>query len=716
MKSNNLSTSHPDLIKEWHPSLNKCLSPKNFSYGSHRIVWWKCSKCDGEWEAYIFNRTIHNQGCPYCSGKRVSKRNSLAVNYSDLVDEWHPSRNGTLRPENFSYGSHRIVWWKCSKCDGEWEAYIFNRTIHNQGCPFCSHTRVSKINSLVVNYPDLISEWDYAVNGVLKPENISYGSTKKANWMCYECGYKWSCVIADRVRRGTRCPRCAGRITSKKHPSKNCLALACPEKADEWHTTKNGDLTSWDVTKKSPRKAWWVCKLCNEEFEASVRNRTRAGRQCPICSNKKIVRHNSLGALYPSLEKEWDYQINQESPYEVAPGTQKKYSWKCEEGHSWIASPNQRTNRKSGCPYCSGRLASEDWNLEVIFPDIVKELHPSKNDNLNSYTISPYANKSLWWLCRKGHEWTDTVNHRTASGRGCPKCYSQTSASELRIYTELKTIFDSLEHRHKVFNVECDTYIPDYRLAIEYDGYPWHQAKKDKDRNKERILDKNNVLLVRVRDERLEKLRYDDLLIPKEIKNVSTIKKILRAIKQRVHLDNEHLNKIDVYLSARSFQNESEFNFLMSQRKTALPGRSFVEICPDAAKEWDYERNGELRPEDVPCKSGIKAYFKCRSKGHVTLTTIANRAAGHGCCICVKGAQGKKSMEESFGALFPLKVSYWDHEKNGGLSPYAIGPSSFRDIWLKCPNGHSWKTKPKNLTSRGDDSPVRCKKCRKKGR
>ncbi len=700
------------MIKEWHPSRNGIASPDNFTYGSHKLVWWQCLKCEGEWETYIFNRTIHGQGCPYCSGKRVSKRNSLIVNYPDLVREWHLLRNGNLNPQDFSYGSRRKVWWKCIRCNGEWKAYISNRTIHSQGCLYCSGRKVSEKNSFVINYPDIFSEWDYSKNGGLEPENLSYGSAKKVNWICSVCGYQWSCKIADRVRRSTRCAICAGRITSKRNPSKNCLALACPEKADEWHPTKNGDLTPWDVTMKSGRSVWWICNICKQEFEASISNRTRRGRQCPICNNKKIVRHNSLGALYPSLEKEWDYQNNQKSPYEIAPGTQKKYFWKCEKGHSWSVSPNQRTNRKSGCPYCSGHLATQEWNLRKNFPEIANELHPSKNHSLNLCEISPCSNKSLWWLCKKGHTWKDTVNHRTASGRGCPNCYSQTSASELRIYTELKMIFDTLEHRHKMFGCECDIFVSDYKLAIEYDGYPWHQGKEDNDRNKERMLNLNKIVLIRVRDKRLQKLKDDDLLIPKEINNVSTIKNILKAIQKRVHLDIGHMQKIDTYLSTTSFQNESEFDFLMSQRKTALPGNSFADLFPNAAREWDYDKNGDLRPEDVSSRSGKKAYFKCLSKGHVTLSTIANKAAGHGCSKCAIDSRAKRSLEESFGALFPNKTSYWDYERNIGLSPYEIGPASSANIWLKCPNGHSWKTKPKNLTSKKDDFLPRCRDCR----
>ena len=332
---------------------------------------------------------------------------------------------------------------------------------------------------------------------------------------------------------------------------------------------------------------------------------------------------------------------------------------------------------------------------------------------MNPYKISPFSNVRLWWLCKKGHEWEDTVSHRTASGRGCRHCYSQTSASELRIYTELKWIFgEGAKHRHKVFDKECDIFLPDYNLAIEYDGYPWHQDKEQSDSNKERILADNNIDLIRVRDEKLEKLKEEDLLIPKEIKNVLDIKKILIAIKKKVYLDKEHLQKIDVYLSSESFQNESEYNSLMSQRTTALPGRSFAEKCPDAAKEWDYERNGDWTPEDVSYGSNLKADFKCFKKGHITYTRIAHRAKGHRCRKCAIENRGKVPREKSFGVLFPNKSSYWDFEKNTEFSPHEIAPTSCRDIWLMCPKGHSWSTKPRNLTSSGDGSPPRCKKCR----
>ena len=34
--------------------------------------------------------------------------------YPELVKEFHPSKNGELRPKDFTYGSSKKIWWKCS--------------------------------------------------------------------------------------------------------------------------------------------------------------------------------------------------------------------------------------------------------------------------------------------------------------------------------------------------------------------------------------------------------------------------------------------------------------------------------------------------------------------------------------------------------------------------------------------------------------------------
>ena len=66
--SNCLSTTHPELIKEWHPKKNKGIMPEDLSFGSNKKIWWQCDKSeDHVWMTSVKNRAARDYGCPYCS-------------------------------------------------------------------------------------------------------------------------------------------------------------------------------------------------------------------------------------------------------------------------------------------------------------------------------------------------------------------------------------------------------------------------------------------------------------------------------------------------------------------------------------------------------------------------------------------------------------------------------------------------------------------------
>lgn len=51
---NDLETTHSYLAKEWHPTNNKQLKPKDVTYGSGKKVWWLCPK-NHEYRATILH-------------------------------------------------------------------------------------------------------------------------------------------------------------------------------------------------------------------------------------------------------------------------------------------------------------------------------------------------------------------------------------------------------------------------------------------------------------------------------------------------------------------------------------------------------------------------------------------------------------------------------------------------------------------------------------
>ena len=70
----------------------------------------------------------------------------LLSEYPELLREWHPTKNGELKPEEFTFGSNKKVWWLCPK-GHEYPASIGSRTGRKSGCPFCPRRKTKKILS-----------------------------------------------------------------------------------------------------------------------------------------------------------------------------------------------------------------------------------------------------------------------------------------------------------------------------------------------------------------------------------------------------------------------------------------------------------------------------------------------------------------------------------------------------------------------------------------
>lgn len=142
-----LSIISPQLAAQWHPAKNGGLTTDQVSAGSHKKVWWKCPEgSDHEWNTSPSKRTKSSQGCPFCAGHKVSVTNSLASLDPKLAQEWHPTKNENLTPDQVTRHSEKKVWWQCFNYpEHEWDASPANRT-KGKGCPFCAGQSIT--NSL----------------------------------------------------------------------------------------------------------------------------------------------------------------------------------------------------------------------------------------------------------------------------------------------------------------------------------------------------------------------------------------------------------------------------------------------------------------------------------------------------------------------------------------------------------------------------------------
>ena len=110
------------------------------------------------------------------------------------------------------------------------------------------------------------------------------------------------------------------------------------------------------------------------------------------------------------------------TPASISRGSKRKVWWQCKKGHRWQAAVHARTGNGTGCPVCAGKVAQEGENdLAALFPELAHQWHPTRNGNLSPTQVLPGSQRTVWWICKKGHEWRAQIKSRVA-GCGCPVC------------------------------------------------------------------------------------------------------------------------------------------------------------------------------------------------------------------------------------------------------------------------------------------------------
>lgn len=213
---NDAATKHPHLICDWHPTKNGTSQLRDYTPGSGVRVWWRGDICGHEWDSSLLDRTIKKAGCPICNGQRfIQGINDLTITNPKLAAQWHPTKNGSLQPNQVMSGTNKKVWWMDS-LGHEWEAIINSRHHNDSGCPVCSGRKILvNFNDLGTVDPVLSSEWHPTKNGKLTPQCVTKWSPKKAWWKCTKKGHEWQATVGSRSN-GRNCPACLDYSSSEE--------------------------------------------------------------------------------------------------------------------------------------------------------------------------------------------------------------------------------------------------------------------------------------------------------------------------------------------------------------------------------------------------------------------------------------------------------------------------------------------------------------------
>ena len=262
-----------------------------------------------------------------------------------------------------------------------------------------------------------------------------------------------------------------------------------------------------------------------------------------------------------------------------------------------------------------------------------------KNKTINLDTLTIGSSRKAWWICDKNHKYEQVIQ-RKVKGSQCPYCTNQ---KVLKGYNDLVTI--------------------NPKLARE-----WNNEKNGN-------------------------------LVPEEVIAGSNKKVWWKCSKG-------HEWEASIY-----WRNKGMGCPYCSNKKVLKGYNDLATTNPKLAREWNYEKNGNLVPEEVGAGAGKKVWWKC-SKGHEWEAIINDRNNGKGCPYCTN--QKVLKGYNDLATTNPKLAKEWNYEKNGNLVPEEVGAGSEIKVWWKCSKGHEWEAMI-NSRNRGNGCPVCCNQLLVKG-
>lgn len=618
--------------------------------------------------------------------KYIKGKNDLATLRPDLIEEWDFETN-EIDPYKLIVGSGKKVWWKC-KLGHTWQARVCDRK-KGYGCPFCAGQKaISGVNDIATLNPYLADEWDYERNGDLLPTNTMGGSGKKVWWKC-QFGHSWCVSPNSRLFQGTSCPICS-----------NELKTSFPEQAIYYYFCKFGDVRNREVLSNKYEIDIYVpeIKMCieydgfyyHQSEKAKIREKEKNSfcdtmglsmfrvkevrydeyedednvlyrnpqkglkeldqiiikllhkaselgmkvSDMDVCVDRdkveiwsnyiNLIKENSLKTMYPEIAIQWNEKRNGKlKPEHVSWGSKKKVWWICKEGHEWETTVVHRVGG-TNCPYCSNKKVLPGFNdFASNYPELMKEWNYYKNTGINPNACIKTTSKKVWWKCKEGHEWEAAIVKRVA-GTSCPYCMNR---KVIKGYNDLGTL-------HKELLAEWDfskNEISPYEITSNSNLLVWWKCKECGHEWKANPS---------------HRMQGRGCPICAKTKRVITF-----------------------------------HNNMLSNKK------SLLEVAPELSCEWDYEKNGDLRPNMVTEYSNKIVWWVC-SKQHEYQSAISMRRKGRGCPYC----SNRKILKgyNDLATVNPRLVCEWNFERNGDITPDMVSSGSGKRVWWKCANGYEW--------------------------
>lgn len=527
------------------------------------------------------------------------------------------------------------------------------------------------------NNSSLLLEWDYNKNEML-PNHIQYGSSKKV-WWIGKCKHSFLASLNKRTSDGTGCPYCC-ESHAKFLKGFNDLETTNPELLEEWDYEKN-ELKPNMIMKGQHIKVWWKGK-CGHSWLATPMHKIR-GRGCPICDKESKTSFPEQ-AIFFYLKNTFCDVINRNrstiDDVELDIFIPSKKIAIEYDGAVWHKNLNKDLVKNNAC-YKAGIILYRF--REKACP------HMEENPFLKVIPVETDKSKDLEEAIKR---FIDEISIEVDVNleRDRPLIYNQYIVS--RKENSLSSLYPKLASEwnyEKNKDLTPEMVIPTSPKKVWWVGkcgHTWSTGINTRVNKKTGCPYCNSGrLLVGFND--LKTINPDALKYWDYEKNVEyDMKDFTIGSSQKVWWKCFDCGKSYLMSINNKIKHPNSCPYC-SHRIVNEGVTDLMHINPSLANEWDNDKNGKLKPNQVTPSSKKMVWWLC-PKGHSYKSTVYNRTNGRQCPIC----SGRKFVSgiNDFATSYPKLLNEWDYEKNLKL-PSQYGEHQRVFVWWKDEKGHSWK-------------------------
>lgn len=291
-------------------------------------------------------------------------------------------------------------------------------------------------------------------------------------WLCPH-GHVWETRYSE-IQRGAKCRTCSyiERGLKRRVTPEQYAAVA----------KRRGFTLVGPIPESVVENTTWECSQ-GHRWQAAYHD-VRRSNGCPYCAG---LARKTAGD-YARLAERRGFIWLGPMPQNISESTR----WQCPHGHTWEARYGNVANRNSGCPTCksmNGRLRRQH-----------KERHYHALAEKRGFKwLGPLPNNTgtpTEWECLEGHRWLASYSN-IYSGTGCPQCQFRVNGQKVsRPQVAIHEMIGG-ELNYPLARYRIDVAFPEERIAVEYDGWYWHDAERDARRDKHLL--KRGWRIVRVK-------------------------------------------------------------------------------------------------------------------------------------------------------------------------------------------------------------------------